>query len=49
MPKALMNTAYYIKSVTVTSHVTRLILYTPLFPSLAIHLILLELKVGLAI
>jgi hypothetical protein len=46
--KTPINTTYYIKNATITSYVTRLVLYTPLFLSFAVHLILLELEVGLA-
>jgi hypothetical protein len=49
MPKTSMNTTNHVESVTITSHITRLVLYTFLFFSFAVHLILLEFKVGLAI
>jgi len=44
-----MNTTNHIKSVTITSYATSLVLDTFLFFCFVVHLILLELKVFLAI
>jgi hypothetical protein len=49
MPKTFINITNYVKSITITSHITRLVLYTFLFLSFVIHLILLKLKISFAI